>query len=199
MPCCRGPLCELSFYSFSPQNYPRLEKYISIFPPEVRNTEEVATPVHCGPSSSVTDGKREKLREWVRTQMCTGEMSGEPETLEHRQSVPRKSISEQWDGSVDNMAIGAGADREVKARQTMDAPDDFFEDDMGNEDELDAGEPTYTLSVKPPTKGRLDKSINLPDKHLKLAENRPWKGKRKKLEKPHSPTIQDSRFSDERE
>jgi len=176
-----------------------LEKYISIFPPEVRNAEEVATPAHCGPSSSVTDGKREKLREWVRAQMRAGEMSSEPETLEYRQSVPRKSISEQWDGSIDKKAIDAGADRGVKARRDMDAPDDFFEDDTGNEDKLDAGEPAYTLSVKSHTKRRLDKAIGLPDKHSKLAENRPRKGKRMKLEKPHSPTIQDSLHGDESE
>ena len=134
-------------------------------------------PVHCEPSSSVTDKRREKLREWVRAQMRAGEKSGEPETLEHRQSVPRKSISEQWDGSIDKTAMDAGADRGVKARQDMDAPDDFFEDDTGNEDGLDAGEPTYKLSVKSHTKRRLEKAINRADKHSKLAENRPRKGK----------------------
>lgn len=156
-------------------------------------------PVHGGPSSGVTDKKREKLREWVRAQMRAGEMSSEPETLEHRQSVPRKSISEQWDGSIDKKAMDAGAGRGVKARQDMDAPDDFFEDDTGNEDGLDAGEPAYTRSVESPTKRRPDKTISHPDKHSKLAEDHPRKGKHKKLEKPHSPTIQDRFFGDESE
>jgi hypothetical protein len=163
----------------------------------VRNAEEGATLVRCGSSSSITDGKREKLREWVRAQMRAGEMSNEPETLEHRQSVPRKNISEQWDSSIDKKAIDAGADRGVKARRDMDtraAPDDFFEDDTGNEDKLDAGEPTYTLSVTSRTKRRLDKAIDLPDKHSKLAENRPRQRKRNKIENPHSPTFQESLF-----
>ncbi|KAH9976304.1 hypothetical protein BGW80DRAFT_1123607, partial [Lactifluus volemus] len=61
-------------------NYPKLEKYISLFPPEARYTEGAAVPVHSATtSSSATDEKRDKLREQVRRKMRAGEMSGEPE------------------------------------------------------------------------------------------------------------------------
>jgi hypothetical protein len=58
------------------QHYPRTKKYISLFPPEVRNGTEVNT--------SSTDGQktieeREKVREWIREQMTKGELAMEPE------------------------------------------------------------------------------------------------------------------------
>jgi hypothetical protein len=176
-----------------------LEKYISLFPPEVRSTEEVAKTVHSVVSSSVTDKKRESLREWVRVQMRVGEMSSEPETLEHRQFVSRKGIARQWDGSIEKKARDLRADEGVKAKQDLDAPDDFFEDDTGNEDNLDTGEPAYTPSLKSPAKRRSDDAVNHPDKHPEQTENYPKRAKRKRLEKLHSPAIQDDVFDDEGE
>lgn len=145
------------------QNYPKLEKYISLYPPELRSGECGTAPVHSGTSSSVTDEKREKFREWVRERMRAGEMSGEPETLEHRQSVQR-GITQQWVGSIDKSK--RRVDEEVMARQHIDAPDDFFEDDTENE----VGESPNTRFSELPTKRRPDKAANHPDKHSNPTE-----------------------------
>ncbi len=164
----------------------------------MRSTE-VATPVHSGASSSVTDEKREKLREWVRAQMRAGEMSGEPETLEHRQSVPQQSTSRQWEGSIDKNTRSAGAEEGVKARQDMDVPDDFFEDDKGNEDHIDHGVPAYMRSVELPAKRKPDEAVDHPDEHPKRAEKHPKKEKRRKHREAASPPMQDSFFGDKSE
>jgi hypothetical protein len=74
-------------------NYPRLEKYISLFPPDARHTEGAATPVHSTGSSSATDEKRETLREWVRVQMRAGELAHQPETVEHKQRAQQSVFS----------------------------------------------------------------------------------------------------------
>ena len=156
---------------------------------------------HSAASSSVTDEKREKLREWVRTQMRGGEMSNEPETLEHRQSASRQSNTGQWKGSIGKNRRGAGAEEGVKARQDLEVQDEFFEDDdAGNEDHLDAGEPAYTCAVESPAKRRPNEAASHPDKHPKPSEKHRNKEKRKKHRKEAaSPPIQDSFFGDESE
>jgi hypothetical protein len=56
---CRsiGPFAKV----FRSQNYPKLERHISLFPPDVRSTDDAAAPVHPGASSSATTE-----RDWVR-------------------------------------------------------------------------------------------------------------------------------------
>ena len=200
IPCC----CTLRevIYPIFPQNYPKLEKYISLFPPEVRTTEGVAIPVHSAESSSVTDEKREKLREWVRTQMRVGEMSNEPETLEHGQSSSRQSNAGRWEGSIDKDRRGTGKGEWTKTKQDLEVQDEFFEGgDVGNEDSLDAGEPAYTRAEESPAKRRPDEAAGHPDKHPKPIEKHGKIEKRKKHRKEAAspPPIQDSFFDDESE
>ncbi|KAF8483905.1 hypothetical protein DFH94DRAFT_725182 [Russula ochroleuca] len=178
-------------------NYPKLEKYISLYPPEVRSGED-ATPVHSDTGPSVTNEKREKLREWVRGMMRAGEMSNEPETLEYKQAV-QKGMAQRWEVSINKNKKAIGAEEEeLKARHDMDAPDDFFEeDDTGNENS-EAEEPANTRFSESPSKRRPDKAENHPDKHSKQAEKDLKKARRKKDRKVISPAIiQDSFFGDE--
>ena len=153
--------------------------------------------MHSDASSSVTDEKREKLREWVRGMMRAEELSNEPETLEYKQTV-QKGVAQRWEVSIDkNKRVGVEED--LKTRQDMDAPDDFFEDDTGNEDS-EAGELANTRFSELPAKRRRDKAENHPDKLSKPAEKDPKKARRKKHRKVASPAIiQDSFFGDESE
>ena len=165
----------------------------------MRSSEDGAT---AGASSSVTDKKREKLREWVRGMMRGGEMSSEPETLDHRQAIP-KGLAQQWEGSIDKALRGIDVEEEELAARhesrDMEAPDDFFEDDTGNEDP-EAEEPANTRFSELPAKRRPDRTKNRSDKHSKPAEKDPKKAKHKKHRKVAPPTlIQDSFFGDESE
>lgn len=181
------------------QNYPKLEKYISLYPPEVRSREDDATPMHSEASSSVTDEKREKFREWVRGMMRSGELSNEPETLEYKQAV-KKGVAQRWEVSIDKnkRALGVG-EEDLKTRQDMDAPDDFFEDDTGNENP-DSEELANTRFSESPAKRRPEKAENHPDMLSKPAEEDPKKARRKKHRKAASPAIiQDSFFGNESE
>ena len=180
------------------QNYPKLEKYISLYPPELRSRDDDSTAVHSGASSGVSDEKREKLREWVRGMMRAGEMSSEPETLEHRQPV-QKGMAQQWEGIIDRNETGIEGEEDLNMRQNMDVPDDFFEDGSGNEDS-EAEEPVNTRSSESPAKRRPDKAEHHPDKRSKRAEKDPKKAMHKKHRKSLSPaTIQDTFFGDESE
>jgi hypothetical protein len=130
--------------------------------------------------------------------MRTGEMSSEPETLEHKQYV-QKGMA--WEGSIDKNERGSGVEEEKSnARQAMDAPDDFFEEnDTGNEDS-EAEEPVSARLSELPAKRRSDKVENRPDKHFKSVARNPKEAKHKKDRKVASPvTMQDSFFGDESE
>lgn len=160
-----------------------MEKYISLYPPEVRSGECGAAPVHSGASSSVSDEKREKLREWVRERMRAGEMSSEPETLEYRQSV-QKGMTQQRVNSIDKSKRSVAVDEEPITRQGVDTLDDFFEEGGTEKEDSEVGEPPNTSFSKIPTKRRPDKAANYPDKHSNSTEKDPTKAKHKKHRKP---------------
>ena len=169
-----------------------MEKYISLYPPETRSGQCGAAPVNSGNSSSVTDEKREKLREWVREKMRVGEMSSEPETLEYRQSAQQGMTH-----SIGKSKRSAEVDENVMTRQDVDASDDFFEDDTENE----VGESPNTRFSEIPTKRGPDKAANHPDKHSNPTEEDQKKEKHRKHrgKKSLQATIQDSFFGDESE
>ncbi|CCA71527.1 related to rRNA-processing protein EFG1-Coprinopsis cinerea [Serendipita indica DSM 11827] len=63
-------------------HYPKLEKYISLFPPEVRGEarnqdEDSEAETHAG--SEETTQKRAEIRNTIRTAMIAGELEAEPE------------------------------------------------------------------------------------------------------------------------
>lgn len=168
----------------------------------MRSGEGGAVPVHSGASLSFTDEKREKLREWVRERMHAGEMSSEPETLEHRQSV-QKSMTQQWVGSIDKSKRGVALDEEMIARQDADAPDDFFEEDNTEDEdsEVEAVEESpNTRFSEVPAKRRPDRAVNQPDKYSNPTEQDGKKVKHKKHRKISSQAaVQDSFFGNESE
>ncbi|TFK65583.1 hypothetical protein BDN72DRAFT_824422 [Pluteus cervinus] len=59
-------------------HYPRLKKYVSLFPPEVREGEGEASPSQSVDTSS-TDAQRQEVREWIRGRMEKGELPENPE------------------------------------------------------------------------------------------------------------------------
>ncbi|KAH9042893.1 hypothetical protein EDB83DRAFT_2407903 [Lactarius deliciosus] len=174
-------------------NYPRLEKYISLFPPDVRQTEGAAAPVHSVGSSSATDDKREALRQWIRGQMRAGEMASEPETLERKQPA-QQSPTELWQSE------------RGKARQDLEVLDDFFEgegDSGANEGTGEEVEERGNVSVPAevpanrrrddPTT-RLDEYSETPEKHPKKAKHKRHRGQVTTA----TPIVQDGFFGDDR-
>jgi hypothetical protein len=128
--------------------------------------------------------------------MRGGEMSSEPETLDHRQAV-QKGLAHQWEGPIDSVE-----EQQLTARHEshdVDAPDDFFEDDTGNEGS-EVNEPANMRFSELPAKQRPERAENRPDKHSKRAGKDSKKSKHMKSRKVASPaTIQDSFFGDESE
>lgn len=73
------------------QNYPKAKKYISLFPPEVRQGESIA------PASDQTNAEREEIRALIQEQMNNGTLSQEPELnielskVKQESALPRKA------------------------------------------------------------------------------------------------------------
>ena len=116
--------------SQSAQNYPKLQKYISLFPPEVRSRradddgsvekeEETAT------EASATDAQRQEIMSDIRVRMELGELSAEPELEEHR---PRPSRRRQNDG-VPTSSSGP--------KRVSDMKEDAFFEDEGEDVHMD--------------------------------------------------------------
>jgi len=191
----------LTILSRVSQNYPRLEKYISLFPPDARQTEGVAAPVHSGGSPSATDDKRETLREWVRGQMRAGEMAGEPETLEHKQPA-QQSPAELWQSAVGKETKNVRTKGKGKARQDLEVLDDFFEgeDDSGANEGTEAEEAeerdnVLSVPVDVPARRRRDKPTTRLDEYSETAEKHSKKAKHKRHRgqaTTATPIVQDS-------
>ncbi|KAI9450561.1 hypothetical protein BJY52DRAFT_1301816 [Lactarius psammicola] len=186
-------------------NYPRLEKYISLFPPDSRQTEGAAAPIHPACTSSATDDKRETLREWVRGQMRAGEMAAEPETQERKQSA-QQSPAELWQSAIGKKIKNVGTKGKGKARQDLEVLDDFFEEeeDSGANEGIEmeeAEERANVLSVpaevparrrRGDSSTRLDKYSETVEKHSKKAKHKKHRGQATTA----TPIVQDSFFGD---
>ncbi|TFY56589.1 hypothetical protein EVG20_g8874 [Dentipellis fragilis] len=120
-------------------NYPKTEKYISLFPPEVRHGSG-AEPVHAAPSAekSATDAKREELRDWIRKRMQAGELSAEPETLE-RAHVEIGTGVDVWKQKDAKAVNGKGKAKSSAGEKRGDAvgmqDDEFFEENEAEAEE----------------------------------------------------------------
>jgi len=78
-------------------HYPKTKKYVSLFPPEVRQSGSTAEPVE---ASSDDNEERSRVREMIRQKMEHGELSAEPENElgklgeESKQPVFRKKAAD---------------------------------------------------------------------------------------------------------
>ncbi|KAJ7286887.1 hypothetical protein C8J57DRAFT_1282265 [Mycena rebaudengoi] len=107
-------------------HYPKTKKYISLFPPELRKGEEAEPSVDAG---------REEVRDWVRAQMESGELSTEPElNLDSRSSGGSGGVD--W-GEQKKPSRGSKAVASASPDMEVDAEDAFFGDD-DEEDENDS-------------------------------------------------------------
>ncbi|KAF8661478.1 hypothetical protein AX16_001315 [Volvariella volvacea WC 439] len=96
-------------------HYPKLKKYISLFPPEVRHGEAET------PTDPKTDAEREEVRTWIRERMEKGELSSTPEQeLESKKLVTQ---SDEWDSKSKQREMVADTQDEDSVE------DDFFGDD----------------------------------------------------------------------
>lgn len=104
------------------QHYPKTKKYISIFPPEARDTDTPDKLKADDAASSKTDAERADIRDWIRTQMLEGKLSKEPE------------LQDSEDGAApDNWsAISVSKKRRQQPlveAEVVEEEDAFFEDD----------------------------------------------------------------------
>ncbi|KAH9846492.1 hypothetical protein C2E23DRAFT_575250 [Lenzites betulinus] len=125
-------------------HYPKTKKYISLFPPEVRQAGAGAeASAIAAKEASETDKQREEIRTWMREQMDAGAFSWEPEVeLEKSERkaagaahlAPTMDTQEKIKGKKGDGAKLAAA----KAPKSGVADDDFFGADDGEESDAEA-------------------------------------------------------------
>ncbi|VDB88515.1 unnamed protein product [Peniophora sp. CBMAI 1063] len=111
-------------------HYPKAERYISLFPPEVRqhdhDSEEAHTvePIHMHKGQepeNATDKRREELRAWIRERMEAGEFAREPEVGgDPEQDEGRRSIvsAPQFDSGKADTVMEGGDEEQSDAAPT---------------------------------------------------------------------------------
>ncbi len=126
-------------------HYPKTKKYISLFPPEVRNAKEgqsAADVAREAKEKSETDRQREEIRTWMREQMDSGALSWEPEVeldkSERRagsaSKAPTMEVQETKKSKAKkNDQKGASTAKGAKAGGV--ANDDFFGADDGEDED----------------------------------------------------------------
>ncbi|EIW54208.1 uncharacterized protein TRAVEDRAFT_74419 [Trametes versicolor FP-101664 SS1] len=129
--------------------YPKTKKYISLFPPEVRNAKEgqsAADAAREAKEKSETDRQREEIRAWMREQMDSGALSSEPEVeLEKSEKrsgsaskvAPTMEVQETKKSKVKNDQKGVSTAKGAKASGV--ANDDFFGADGGEDEGSSSG------------------------------------------------------------
>ncbi len=118
-------------------HYPKTKKYISLFPPEVRqggkDAEQVAREEK---EKTETDRQREEVRKWVTEQMEAGALSGEPEVELRKAEGKRAAATVQSSfGQAGLKGKGAKLGQAAPSGDAV-ADDDFF----GIDEEAGSGE-----------------------------------------------------------
>ncbi|KAI0327928.1 hypothetical protein GY45DRAFT_1327000 [Cubamyces sp. BRFM 1775] len=131
-------------------HYPKTKKYISLFPPEVRQAkagQSAADAAREAKEKSDTDKQREEIRAWMRKQMDAGELSWEPEVeLEKAERKAARASKATPSMDMQTTALAKGkkeSQSKSKPKTTGLADDDFFggdDDEDEDEDEQDKGE-----------------------------------------------------------
>lgn len=115
------------------QHYPKLKKYISLFPPEARKGEHASTA--SAEDADNTAQAREEVRSWVQSCMEKGELPGEPE-FHQGSSLKQKPKLKDWDGNGESKKHTKSKTKSQPAQETPinGVEDDFFGEDDEDED-----------------------------------------------------------------
>ncbi|KAI0343605.1 hypothetical protein BDW22DRAFT_1476361 [Trametopsis cervina] len=122
-------------------HYPKLKKYISLFPPELRQHTEDGSDAEKGKEkeyeveTAATDEQREEIRKDIRSRMEQGELSAEPEKEDQQTKVSRHKAASVAASKQD------GGTHKSGTRPVADIGEDTFfggdsdEEGGGDEDE----------------------------------------------------------------
>ncbi|THG99237.1 hypothetical protein EW026_g3063 [Hermanssonia centrifuga] len=119
-------------------HYPKLKKYISLFPPEVRRQQPEEEDDGSSEKESrkqtveETDAQREEIRKMVRGRMESGELSLEPE-LEDQSARAAKRATDDSIGRSSEAAAGTKG----KKGTVVAEKDEFFGEDSGEDEDGD--------------------------------------------------------------
>ncbi|KAG1716216.1 hypothetical protein ID866_956 [Astraeus odoratus] len=109
-------------------HYPKMKKYISLFPPEVRNSDTTPAPIQ------TKEDERYNIRKLIRLRMERGELSLEPENEMEKPDRDR-SFDLRHGGKDDESADrGKGSSKVSKPMEDISGDEFFGEEDGDAED-----------------------------------------------------------------
>jgi hypothetical protein len=118
--------CRFCLTIFNPdahgQHFPKTKKYISLFPPEVREGKEAPD-----------NKERDDVRAWIREKMDKGEIPAEPDLVGGSTQGEGVSSPRSWKTREADQGKGAAAGEHVGGAGRK-SDDDFF-----GEDDVEAG------------------------------------------------------------
>ncbi|KAL1719856.1 hypothetical protein EV715DRAFT_198428 [Schizophyllum commune] len=120
-------------------HYPKLKKYISLYPPQKSDDAAPQPPV----DTSETDAARAELRDSIRQRMQAGELPAEPEVdIDSRPRATEKrdasnSLPSKTKGSPSKSKSAKGKTVTAQPSFQTAAEDEFFGNDSEGEDESD--------------------------------------------------------------
>jgi len=113
------------------QHYPKSQKYISLFPPEVRQGDTSSTPAT--DKAAKTAQTREEIRSWVRLCMEKGELLMVPD-IHQPPELKLKTKQKEWRDVVD---VKKPDKTKAKSKFVLEGEGDAIEQDefFGEDDE----------------------------------------------------------------
>jgi len=115
------------------QHYPKSQKYISLFPPEVRQGDTSSLPATG--EAAKTAQTREEIRSWVRSCMEKGELLMMPD-IDQPPELKSKTKQKDWRSVVD---VKKPDKTKAKSKVVLEEKEDTIEqDDFFGEDDEDS-------------------------------------------------------------
>ncbi len=112
------------------QHYPKIKKYVSLFPPEVRKDEP--TPTTSEEDLGKTEQAREEIQSWVKSCMEKGELPQEPELHQPSDLQSKtKSKNPKEFGEFKKPVKSKGKSQPVLEEVDAIEQDEFFGEDDG--------------------------------------------------------------------
>ncbi|KIP09059.1 hypothetical protein PHLGIDRAFT_44323, partial [Phlebiopsis gigantea 11061_1 CR5-6] len=130
----RPASADVNLAAYFSQHYPKLRKYISLFPPEIRQKDDAD-----GKSKEMeeqvnervkTDAQREEIRQQIRSQMEREELSSQPELEERRSRKAALDFGESDTGATNKPAKSLSSKQVPKIEE-----DEFFGEESDHEDD----------------------------------------------------------------
>lgn len=112
------------------KHYPKLKKYLSLFPSEVR--KDGGVPAQLQAEVQKAGAEREEIRTWIREEMERGELPAEPENTVRAQEGNDRTRTPKWPSKGESSKVKSGGSKATSTKD-QEQEDEFFGEDDGDD------------------------------------------------------------------